>query len=217
MLETWFLVLVESLKGLLSFNEWDIDGIGERTSIPYHVKLNIEGIPQHAWTQEIADKVFCDEAFIHHVEEGTRKKIDQRIPHAVYLTLIKNEPKIYNASHVHFVRPRGMKQAHVFKVLIHIDVVEDLLFYHYPREELLADGKVPWRDFVWQYGTPDGEIDGEEFMHLTNLCGPELNSRWRPSDDDEGDKEQKRPRTRGFMGKSVKLDEGPWQKPKLLN
>jgi hypothetical protein len=94
-----------------------------------------------------------------------------------------------------------MKQANVFRVLIHIDVVEDLLFYHYPREELLVDDKVPWRDFVWHYGRPDGEIDGEEFMHLTNFCGPELNSRWCPRDDDEGDREQKRPRARGFMEK----------------
>jgi hypothetical protein len=58
-----------------------------------------------------------------------------------------------------------------------------------------------WRDFVWHYGRPDGEIDGEEFMHLTNFCSPELNSRWCPRDDDEGDREQKRPRARGFMEK----------------
>jgi hypothetical protein len=35
----------------------------------------------------------------------------------------------------------------VFKVLIHLDVVEDLLFYHHPRHELIADGKAPWRKF----------------------------------------------------------------------
>jgi hypothetical protein len=34
-------------------------------------------------------------------------------------------------------------------VLIHIDAIEDLLFYHYPREELLADGKIPRRGFNW--------------------------------------------------------------------
>jgi hypothetical protein len=43
----------------------------------------------------------------------------------------------------------GDEKGHVFKILIHIDVVEDLLFSHYPREELIVDEKIPWRDFVW--------------------------------------------------------------------
>jgi hypothetical protein len=62
----------------LCFSVWDLDEFGDRTIIPYHVKLSIEGIPQHAWSQEIADKILCDEALIHHVEECTRKRIDQR-------------------------------------------------------------------------------------------------------------------------------------------
>jgi hypothetical protein len=57
-----------------------------------------------------------------------------------------------------------MKNVHVFRILIRIEVVEDLLFYHYPREELLADGKVPWRDFRWQWGRADGEL-GESDLH----------------------------------------------------
>jgi hypothetical protein len=42
-----------------------------------------------------------------------------------------------------------MKSAHVFRVIVHIDVVEDLSFYHFPRDDLIADGKVPWREFSW--------------------------------------------------------------------
>jgi hypothetical protein len=45
---------------------------------------------------------------------------------------------------------------------VHIDVVEDLMFYHYPHEKLIADGKVPWRDFNWQLGRTDGDLDEEE-------------------------------------------------------
>jgi hypothetical protein len=59
-----------------------------------------------------------------------------------------------------------MKNAHVFKILIHLDVVEDLLFYHYPKE-LLAYGKVSWRDFEWQFGRPDGEL---MIMMSSNQC-----------------------------------------------
>jgi hypothetical protein len=59
-----------------------------------------------------------------------------------------------------------MKNAHMFKILIHLDVVEDLLFYHYPKE-LLAYGKVSWRDFEWQFGRPDGEL---MIMMSSNQC-----------------------------------------------
>lgn len=49
----------------LSFHAWDLDLLGDRVNLPFHIKLNIEGIPQHAWFQEIASKVLCDEAIIH--------------------------------------------------------------------------------------------------------------------------------------------------------
>jgi hypothetical protein len=44
-------------------------------------------------------------------------------------------------------RPRKSKNNNVFRVLIHVDIVEDLLLYHYPRDELLTDGKTPWKEF----------------------------------------------------------------------
>jgi hypothetical protein len=55
----------------------------------------------------------------------------------------------------------------VFTVLVHIDAVEDLLFYHHPREDLIADGKVPWKDFLWQFGRADGEIEEDELHPAT--------------------------------------------------
>jgi hypothetical protein len=143
----------------LRFNSWDLDEWGGRSNIPYHVKLTIEGILQHAWTQEVVDMVLCDEALVHHVEENSRRHLDQRafhcwafnkdssrIPQVVFLTLTQFEPE-QQSTQLHFVRPRGIQKAHVAKVFIHIDAIEDLMFYHFLREELVADGKVPWRDF----------------------------------------------------------------------
>jgi hypothetical protein len=54
----------------LRFHSWDIDHFGERVLIPFHVKLSIEGIPHHAWYQEIAEKIVGDEAVIHHVDQA---------------------------------------------------------------------------------------------------------------------------------------------------
>jgi hypothetical protein len=87
----------------------------------------------------------------------------------------------------------------VFKILIHLDVVEDLLFYHYPREEFLADGKMSWKEFVWQYGRPDGDLEEEEFHPQTRYCGPTGDQRWHTREDDDGDREHKRSRECGFI------------------
>jgi hypothetical protein len=62
----------------LSFNSWDLDALRDRVIIPYHIRLCLEGIPQHAWYLDIASKVLCDEVVIHHVEEETRRRLDQR-------------------------------------------------------------------------------------------------------------------------------------------
>jgi hypothetical protein len=73
------------------------------------------------------------------------------------------------------------------------------LFYHYPREELIADGKVPWRDFIWQYNQPNGEMDDKEFNPIAKNCGPDLGDRTVPHDDDEDDRLHKRQRAPGIL------------------
>jgi hypothetical protein len=68
------------------------------------------------------------------------------------LSLLTYEVDPWKHNHAHFSRPKAVKQSHVFRVLVHIDAVEDLLFYHHPREDLIANGKVPWKDFSWRFG-----------------------------------------------------------------
>jgi hypothetical protein len=99
-----------------------------------------------------------------------------------------------------------MKQSHVFKIIIHIDAVEDLLFYHYPRDELLADGKVPWREFTWQFGKPDGELDEEELHPPTRYCEGNYNLRRHPRDDEDGDMDQKKAKSSQHHGQGFQLD-----------
>jgi hypothetical protein len=95
-------------------------------------------------------------------------------PQVMYLKLATFEPNPRRQALMYFNRPRALKKRHGFKVLIHIDVVEDLLFYHYPREELIADGKVPWRGFAWQTSRMDGELNEDELHPPTRYCGKEF-------------------------------------------
>jgi hypothetical protein len=194
-------VIEEALE--LHFKTWDLDDFGDTIIIPFHVKLSIEGIQQHAWSTEIANKVLCDEAIVHHVEEATGRRADHmafhcwafskdlsRIPQVVFLTLTEFEEE-QHSNHLHFVRPRGIQHVHVTKVLIHIDAIEDLTFYHYPREELVADGKVPWRDFTWHSGRPDGQIEEDEVDPPTRFYSSFVDPHWSRRDDDNDDRDHK--------------------------
>jgi hypothetical protein len=93
----------------------------------------------------VVDKVLYDEAIIHFVEEETAERSDQctyrcwayckdpsKLPHVVFVSLSDHDQGGNQAAQIHFVRPKGFKHSHVFKVLIHTDTVEDLAFYHFP-------------------------------------------------------------------------------------
>jgi hypothetical protein len=74
------------------------------------------------------------------------------------------------------------------------------MFYHFLREELVADGKVPWRDFSLQFGRPDGELKDDGDEPPSRFCVPDSEPRWfRCDGDDDDDREQKRPRSHGIM------------------
>jgi hypothetical protein len=168
----------------LGFHAWEVDRFGERGLLPFHVRVSLEGLPHHAWVPEVAEKVLGDETIITHVEEDTQKKVDQRtyncwvlckdpsrFPQMVFLTLAKYERVFNRSAQVHFSRPREVKHNNTFKVIIHIDAVKDLMLYHSPREELIADGKVPWREFNWHLGKLDGELHEDELFPPTARCG----------------------------------------------
>jgi hypothetical protein len=181
---------------------WEIDRFGERDFIPYHVKISLEGIPHHAWYQDVAGKILGDAVVIHHVDQATRRREDlrfyvcwafshnpSRIPQLVFLTLsdAPGDPRV--DAQLSFTRPRNVKRGQVFKVLIHVDSAEDLTSYHQPPEQLAAEGKVQFRELRWTPGRPDGELDEEDVSHpVTRYCRAEEGPRYRPRDDDEEDR-----------------------------
>jgi hypothetical protein len=135
------------------------------------------GVPHHAWNLTTIEIFLCDEATILHVEKDTQRKIDQhtfdcwvvakdpsRIPQTVFLSLTKHDPRLGSEAQNQLLKPRGTIRTHVFKILVHVDAVEDLMFYHYPKAELVEDGKRPWRDFKWKFGKADGDLD-EDDLH----------------------------------------------------
>jgi hypothetical protein len=200
----------------LEFHAWDIDRFGDRGLIPYHVKFSLEGIPQHAWSKETADLIMGDEAIIRYVKVDAERQLDQcvfqcwaickdpsKVSQMVFLSLAKYEPDPRRSAQVHFAKTRQAMDCHVFKILIHIDAIEDLMFYHYHREELIADGKISWRDFNWQFDRIDGDVNEEELQPPVRFCGQDWNHTHRHPRDDDYDqrRELNRYAPRGLLGR----------------
>jgi hypothetical protein len=87
----------------------------------------------------------------------------------------------------------------VFKIFIHIDAIEDLSFYHFPREELVADDKIPWHDFSWQYGMAGGDIVVDTDLSPPPFCASDAVIRRYCREGDDDDRDQQRPRSQGFL------------------
>jgi hypothetical protein len=139
----------------LRLHSWDIDYRAKRTLLPYHVNISLEGLPQHAWFPEVAKKMLGDANIIHHVHQATCRHEDQRLfvcwafhhnsnqmSQLMFLTLNDRHADPRLDVHLQFSRQCTVKQGHTFRVLIHIDSIEYLLFYHHSAEQLSAEGIV---------------------------------------------------------------------------
>lgn len=203
------------------FHLWDGDLHGSKLLIPYHIKLSLEGIPYHAWNQDTANKILCDETVIHHVDIETMRKSDLRayvcwafcqhrnmIPRVVYLTLVKRTGELRDSAQVHFTRPRSMKRGTVFRILVHIDYVEDLHFYHYPANELRGEGKIPLREFRWQFGQMDGEQEERNLQPLEQNCRTPNGLRRLRDDDNDEPRQDRRPLNKDIISRVSRWIDG---------
>lgn len=197
------------------FRLWNVDLHGDRRLLPFHVKISLEGLPLHAWFEEVAAKVVGDACAIHHVDRATRRREDLRafvcwtfcqdpnsIPQVVYLTLVRRAGQQTPEAQVRFSRPRGMQRGHVYRIFIHTDSVEDLSFYHYPAHELMAEGSIQMRRFSWQFGLMDGNLDDDELRPQVYPCRPAQEPRRDHGyDDDDEDRARRHPRTREIISR----------------
>jgi hypothetical protein len=107
----------------LSFHAWELNKFGDRENIHYHVRLCVEGVPHHNWSRDVVERIMCDEALIHHVEEESADRSDfrsfncwvfckdpSRIPQSVFLSLPIYELEYLRLGPIQFSRPREVKK-----------------------------------------------------------------------------------------------------------
>jgi hypothetical protein len=122
-----------------------------------------------------------------------------QIPQLVYLTLADRhaDPRLTLKSNSPDLST--MKQDHTFMVLIHMDSIEDLTFYHYPADQLLVEGRVQFKEFHWHPGNPDGAME-EDIRVVQRYCCTPRDVEHRRRDNDEEDRGRGCSRRREFLG-----------------
>lgn len=109
----------------------------------------------------------------------------------VYLSLTNLGNNRRQRTAVSFVGPRNVKGAVTYRVFIHLDYVEDLFFHQNPPDELHAKGRVPFREFVWEYGRADGDFDDEDHLQPPRHCNDGAEGRWDRREDDDEDRDRR--------------------------
>jgi hypothetical protein len=61
----------------------------------------------------------------------------------VFMPMMRHEAVLNSVAHTQPVKPRDVLDTNGFRVLIHLDTVEDMMFYRYPKADLIVDGKAP--------------------------------------------------------------------------
>jgi hypothetical protein len=146
---------------VFTFEAWNEQRYGSVTRWGFHLRLRLEGIPVHAWNEKVAALLIGSHCATHFVEEESSFRRRTRtfdlwawcsdpclVPREAWLTITDPDSGVA----VHPVRPVGIKHGLLYKVLIHMEVIEDLSFS-------LGGGGGPGRKrrrvMEWHYGVPD--------------------------------------------------------------
>ena len=132
---------------IFNFASWSEGREAVDTNLEFRVSVRIEGIPPHAWGQDVAALILGRSCAIHYVEEHTRRRERTRtydlwawsvdpykIPKKVWLTITDpdaEQPPVdiqLPLVQVHHDEPTGVKHGLKYEVFPHVAVVEDLTF-----------------------------------------------------------------------------------------
>jgi hypothetical protein len=167
---------------------WQLVALGERHDLYFHVRLCLEGIPPHAWNENIAKRSVARACVLDYVEEDclSSNKADARclnlwawtgnpsdIPKIVWLTITGRSMVIHDNA-----PPPPGQCGLTFRVLVHIDLVES------PSGQ---GGRLATRSLPWRHGVVDGER-GPRDRHdppPTDHCNG--SRRWDREDEDDED------------------------------
>ncbi|CAO2194966.1 unnamed protein product [Urochloa humidicola] len=190
---------VRSRGRVFYFDEWTEHRGAAASSLEYRVRLRIEGVPVHAWSEAVAAKVIGPTCAIQFVEGYSRRRDRTRtydlwawssnpskIPKKVILTITDPDREVSgNDDDVHHRDlPQGRKRGLEYKLHLHLDVVEDLSFHGGPGSG--TGNRKPRREFLWNYGAPDSRGERRSGQRHNNHADRDYRPR-RDRDDHDDD------------------------------
>ncbi|KAJ1274659.1 hypothetical protein BS78_05G078700 [Paspalum vaginatum] len=186
-----------------TFEDWSERRYGSVAKWEFRTSLRIEGIPVHAWNDNVAVLVTGRHCAIHCVDEKTARRKRTRtydlwawcsdpskVPREVWLTITDPDRVGEDGVEVRHDVPAGNKYGLHYRVLIHMEEVDDLSFINGGGG---GQGRKWHCIFEWHYGVLDhigerrerGRQVERDFGH------------WHRDDDDEyDDRNHRRRRSR---------------------
>ncbi|KAK1697338.1 hypothetical protein QYE76_014035 [Lolium multiflorum] len=158
------------------FRPWRAVSQAINANMCYRVHLDVDALPPFAWRPEIVDHILGRKCAVQHLDDGFTTMEDtrsfgvwvwtmdpHRIPKVLWLTFANKAPGgLSSIVRVAEDRPDQWKRGMTFRVLLHINTIED--FSSAP----VLDGGEPISDFrpssrtlpAWGHGTVDGRQVG---------------------------------------------------------
>ncbi|CAN6350864.1 unnamed protein product [Urochloa humidicola] len=155
---------------VFNFDQWTERRGARIGQLEFRVRLRIEGVPVHAWSEEVVANIISPTCAIHYIDGHSRRRDRTRtydlwawcenpskIPKKVLLTVVDPDRDYTVAEEVeqHRNPPRQLKRTFDYKVHIHLDVVEDISFFDGRGRRDGPHNRKPRREFLWNYGEPD--------------------------------------------------------------
>ncbi|KAM0836440.1 hypothetical protein ACQ4PT_062333 [Festuca glaucescens] len=179
---------------LLQFRPWRPLEHAFGTSMSYRVRLCLEGVPAYGYTLYVAERIIARRCSFDRLADSsalltTARSLDcwawtanpSAIPKVVWLTFTsRGSGALASEVFVHEVRPTGNKRGATFRVLVHLDQMEDYsmapLNFFGSSNDASAFKPTPV-SFDWHYLTVDGmppvplqNEDDEEVLRAAALA-----------------------------------------------
>jgi hypothetical protein len=142
---------------------WSPRDQATHTAMRYYVRLCLEGLPLHLWSDRFATTVLGRSCVLHFVEESSRRRESMEvfellawttdpvaIPLQVWLTVLDADRSGHASPRVviHRLRPMEPRRGMVYEVLIHVMPVED-------TRRIGSDGRTLFYPFHFNLGVQD--------------------------------------------------------------
>jgi hypothetical protein len=146
---------------------WSPKDQANRAAMRYHVRLCLEGLPLHLWSETFAAAVIGRSCSLHFAEERSRRREATdlfelmawtadpvAIPLHVWLTVTDSDPSGQSSTRVvvYRQRPSEPRRGMVYDVIIHIISVED-------TRRCGPDGRPHFYPFCFTLGAADADQD----------------------------------------------------------